>query len=98
MHRAKCKPPLKLTGKSARSTSQTESDDEMKRMEQPAPWDRVEELRKAIESADELRALYARLGYSPHLDPESQRTVTELKSHKERQIVDCDSCAAFRNR
>jgi len=34
MHRAKCKPPLKLTGKSARSTSQTESDDEMKRMEQ----------------------------------------------------------------
>ena len=60
----------------------------MKPIKQPARWDGVEELRKAIERTDELRALYAKLGYSPYVERESRRIVNELKSLVSAEISD----------
>jgi hypothetical protein len=52
------------------------------------PWDEDEELRKLIGNNDELSAIYRKLGYSVHVDQESQRILNQLKSLVGIEIVD----------
>jgi hypothetical protein len=52
------------------------------------PWDRDKELRNFIENNDELSAIYRKLGYSVHVDQESQRILNQLKSLAGTAIVD----------
>jgi hypothetical protein len=52
------------------------------------PWDRDKELRKIIGNNDELSAIYRKLGYSVHVDQESQRILKQLKSLVGTEIVD----------
>lgn len=55
---------------------------------QPKAWDADEELRKLIESNDELKFVYRKLGYSVHVDREWQRTLNQLKSLTGTVVVD----------
>lgn len=51
-------------------------------------WDAHEEVRKLVERNDELKALYKKLGYSPHIERQSREVIRGLKDLLRTEILD----------
>lgn len=59
--------------------------------EPPAPWDEAAELRRLVDSAPELQALYEKIGYPPGVEREAERLTADLAALVRAEVPDWEA-------